>query len=94
MNEKDLKISPYWLRHRNKKTAGGKKIKLEDLQTTEHLSKNENRLEVYSFIKKCILKAQQKHTIKNALNNSTASKKYSFPSMFSKFKIVIFSKIL
>ena len=56
MSGKDLKRNSYWLKDRYKKTIDVKSSKLEDLQTSEHLSK----LGVCSFVTKCILDAQKK----------------------------------
>ena len=78
MSGKDLKRNSYWLKDRCKKTIDVKRSKLEDLQTSEHLSK----LEVCSFVTKCILEAQKKKMIENAFKNLTASKEYFYQSMF------------
>ena len=79
MSRKDLKRNSYWLKDRYKKTIDVKSSKLEDLQTSEHLSK----LGVCSVVTKCILDAQKKKMMENALKNLTASKEYSNQSMFS-----------
>ena len=79
MSRKDSKFNSYFLEQRYHKTADNIKIKLENLQTTEHLSK----LEVCSFVEKCITKAQKKKIIDDYLKNFTETKEYSFQSMFS-----------
>ena len=83
MSGKDLKRNSYWLKDRCKKTIDVKRSKLEDLQTSEHLSKLENKVEVCSFVTKCIIEAQKKKILENAFKNLTASKEYSNQSMFS-----------
>ena len=82
MSKNDLKRNSYWLRDRNKKTTGGSKSKLEYLQTTEHLSKHKNKIKFCTFVKSCITKAQKKKIMENSFRNLTASKNYSYPSMF------------
>ena len=72
MSEKDFNGNSYWL------------DKKHDLQITEHLSKHGNKLEVCSFVEKCKTKAQEKEKMKNSLKNLTATKEYSYISMFSK----------
>ena len=83
MSRKDLKRNSYWLKDRYKKTIDVKSSKLEDLQTSEHLSKLENKVGVGSFVTKCIIEAQKKKILENAFKNLTASKEYSNQSMFS-----------
>ena len=85
MNGKDLKRNSYWLKERYKKTIEVKNSKLEDLQTTENL----NKLEVCSFVQKCITIAQEKKIMENGMKNLTATKEYSFQGMFSKFEIIL-----
>ena len=79
MSRKDSKLNSYFLEQRYHKTSDNIKIRLEDLQTTEHL----NKLEVCSFVEKCITKAQKKKIIDDYLKNFTETKEYSFQSMFS-----------
>ena len=81
MSGKDLKLRTYLL---EEKAPDNRKTKLEDLQTTEHFCKLKNKLEVCSFVEKCITKAQKKKIIDDYLKNFTATKEYSYKSMFSK----------
>ena len=85
MNEKDLKSCSYLFRKNNKKTADVNKKKTEDLQTTEHLSNNKNKLEVCSFVKKCSKKPQE-----NSNGDFNSNQEILQPSMFIKFKIIMF----
>ena len=50
MNGKNLKSYSYRFRENNKKTADVIKNKIKDLQTTEHLHKPENKVEVCGFV--------------------------------------------
>ena len=86
MSGKDLKLSKYLL---EEKTPDNNKTNLDDLQTTEHLSKLKNKLKVCSFVEKCITKAQKKKIIDDYLKNFTEAKEYSLQSMFSKILATI-----
>ena len=88
MSGRNLKRISYLLREKNKKTADVKKCKLEELHSIEQLNKHEIGLKSCSVVEKCITKAQEKKIIENAFKNLTVSK-YSIPSMFSKFKVII-----
>ena len=89
MSGKNLKRISYLLGEKKKKTADVKKCKLEEVHSTKHLKKHEIGLKSCSVVEICITKAQEKKIIENAFKNFTASKEYSFPSMFSKFKVII-----
>ena len=60
MNGNDLKSYSYWFRENDKMTPVNKQSKKIDLQTTDHLHKPENKLEVCSFVENCITKTQEK----------------------------------
>ena len=89
MSGKNLERISYLLREKNKKTADVKMCKLEEVHSIEHLNKHEIALKSCSVVEKCITKAQEKKIIENAFKNFTASKEYSFPSMFNKFQVIL-----
>ena len=60
MDGKDLKSYLHWFRENKKKTSDVEQNKTKDLQTTEHIHKPENKLEVCGFVENCITKAQEK----------------------------------
>ena len=88
MNEKDSKSYSYWLRENNKKTLDVIQNKTEDLQTTQHLIKQENKLEVCSFVEKCITKAQ-KISDGECYEEFNSNQEIFEPSMFNKTKVTI-----
>ena len=71
--------SPYLLRDRNKKLYHEKKIILDYGQQTD--TSDQNKLKIYSFVEKCLTKAQMKKTkgIKNI--NLTPSMRNSYSGM-------------
>ena len=89
MNGKNLKSYSYRFRENNKKTADVKQNEIEDLQTTEHLRKPENKLEVCGFVENCITKAQEKSD-EECLEELTSNQGIFQPSMFSKTKVIIY----
>ena len=92
MSGNNLKRNSFWLKDRYEKIADAKKSKLEHFQTTEHLTILEDKFEVCKFVENCITKAKQKKILENAFINSTTSKEYSCPSMFSNFRVFIYLK--
>ena len=76
MSGKALKRNSYWLRERNKKQTDVKKSKLEELHTTEHLSKNRIKLGKCSFVEKCCQKAKQKKISEKAVKIAKGSKEF------------------
>ena len=50
MNGKDLKSYSHWFRENKKKTSDVEQNETKDLQTTEHIHKPENKLEVCGFV--------------------------------------------
>ena len=90
MSGKALKRNLYLLREKNKKKAGVKNCKLEELHTIDYPDKHDVGLENCSFVEKSVVKAKQKKNMENAIKYSKTSKHFSYHSMFIKFKVLSF----
>ena len=87
MSEKKSKRSPYRLREGNKKTYNEKKIRLEYEQ--QAYTSHQNKIEICSFVEKCLRKAQDKKVIEFKIRNLTKSMKNSYSGLEKKFLYTI-----